>query len=178
MINVEEHLSVRTHLARATGLGATICLCVVLAASAQAPTAQLELPGYFRYSPAQLRAYQQSLRPRMNQLKQAAEKLSDFGNHQAWIAHREANGLAEIHETWTDFMLIVSGEASLVLGGEIDSPYAESPGEIRGSGVTGGALRVVHEGDVVNIPAGMQHRFLVKEGSQVTFFTMKIEKVR
>ena len=67
----------RTHLARATGLGATVCLCVVLALSAQAPTAQLELPGYFRYSPAQLRAYQQSLRPRMNQLKQAAE-ADDF----------------------------------------------------------------------------------------------------
>lgn len=144
--------------------------------SAQVPASSSGLAGYFQYSPAELHAYEQSLPPRMNPLKQAAERLADFGNHQAWIAHREANGLAEIHENWSDLMFIVSGEATLVLGGEIDNRYVESPGEVRGSGVRGGTPRVVHEGDVVNVPAGMQHRFLVGEGRQITFFTMKIAK--
>jgi mannose-6-phosphate isomerase-like protein (cupin superfamily) len=142
----------------------------------QAPPSAAAPAGYFQYSSVELRAYEQALRPRMNQLKQAAERLGDFGNHQAWVAHREADGLAEIHETWSDLMFIASGEATLVLGGEIENRYVESPGEVRGAGVRGGTTRVVREGDVVNVPAGMQHRFLVRDGNQITFFTMKIAR--
>ena len=137
-----------------------------------------ELPGYFQYSPAELRAYERTLGSRMNAIKQAAERLGDFGNHQAWVAHREGNGLAEIHQNWADLMFVISGEATLVLGGEIENPSTESPGEIRGAGVRGGVTRVVKEGEVINVPAGMPHRFMVRDGSQITFFTMKIEKAR
>jgi hypothetical protein len=35
----------------------------------------------------------------------------------------------------------------------------------------------MREGDVVNVPAGMPHQFLVPSGQQITFFTMKIAKV-
>jgi mannose-6-phosphate isomerase-like protein (cupin superfamily) len=156
---------------------AIMCVLGVGVSNAQAPAPPAALAGYFQYSPAELRAYEQSLRPRMNQLKQAAERLGDFGNHQAWIAHREADGLSEIHENWSDLMFIVSGEATLVLGGEMEGRYVESPGEVRGSGVRGGTTRIVREGDVVNVPAGMQHRFLVRQGSQITFFTMKIARL-
>ena len=153
-------------------------LAGVTPAGAQAPARAGELPGYFQYSPAELRAYEQTLRPRMNAIKQAAERLGDYGNHQAWVAHREGNGLAEIHENWADLMFIISGEATLVLGGEIENPYTESPGEVRGPEVRNGATRAVREGDVVNVPAGMPHRFMVRDGSQITFFTMKIQKAR
>jgi mannose-6-phosphate isomerase-like protein (cupin superfamily) len=154
---------------------ASVCVLGLAVGNAQAPAIST-LGGYFQYSQADLRVYERSLPQRMNQLKQAAERLGDFGNHQAWIAHREANGLAEIHENWSDLMFIVSGEATLVVGGEIDNRYIESPGEVRGSGVRGGTTRLLREGDIVNVPAGMQHRFLVRDGRQVTFFTMKIAK--
>jgi uncharacterized RmlC-like cupin family protein len=112
----------------------------------------------------------------MNANKQAAEQLGDFGNHTAWIAHREADGLAEIHQDWTDLVFVQSGEASLLLGGTIENAYTESPGELRGQQVRGGTVRKIATGDVVRIPAGMQHRFLVGRGKQITFFTMKIAK--
>ncbi|MEQ1760791.1 MAG: hypothetical protein ABL986_20985 [Vicinamibacterales bacterium] len=147
-------------------------------AGAQGPAREPDLPGYFQYSPAQLVAYEQSLRPNMNQLKQAATRLHDAGTSQAWVAHREADGLAEIHEQWTDFMYVISGEATLLLGGEVVGAYTDSPGEIRGSGVRGGVTRVIRQGDVVNVPAGMQHRFLVRDGQQITFFTMKIARAQ
>jgi mannose-6-phosphate isomerase-like protein (cupin superfamily) len=112
----------------------------------------------------------------MNQYKQAADELADFGNHTAWIAHREANGLAEIHENWADLMFVVSGEATLLLGGTVISPKTDSPGEIRGSSIEGGQKRVMREGDVVQVPAGMPHQFLVANNNEITFFTMKIAK--
>lgn len=134
------------------------------------------LPGYLHYTPADLDAIQRSLVPKMNAIKQSAEQLADFGNHTAWVAHREADGLMEIHEQWADLMFVHSGEATLLLGGTIPDARVDAPGEIRGSTAVGGVKRVIRAGDVVQVPAGMPHQFLVEPGKQVTFFTMKIAK--
>jgi len=134
------------------------------------------LPGYLQYTPADLDAIQGSLVPKMNAIKQSAEQLADFGNHTAWVAHREADGLMEIHEQWADFMFVHSGEATLLLGGTIPDARTDAPGEIRGTRSAGGVRRGIKAGDVVLVPAGMPHQFLVEKGKQVTFFTMKIAK--
>jgi mannose-6-phosphate isomerase-like protein (cupin superfamily) len=134
------------------------------------------LPGFLQLRADQLHQFQRSLQPKMNQYKQAADQLADFGNHTAWVAHREADGLAEIHEQWADLMFVVSGEATLLVGGEIPDGKVSSPGEIRGSAVRNGQKRLMREGDVVQVPAGMPHQFLVAKGKQITFFTMKIAK--
>jgi mannose-6-phosphate isomerase-like protein (cupin superfamily) len=134
------------------------------------------LPGYLHYTPADLDAIQRSLVPRMNALKQSAEQLADFGNHTAWVAHREADGLMEIHEQWADLMFVHSGEATLLLGGTIPDARTDAPGEIRGTTAVGGVRRTIRAGDVVQVPAGMPHQFLVEPGKQVTFFTMKIAR--
>ena len=149
----------------------------ILAGEPQGKPARVpEAAAFFHYSPAELRRDEAALKPRLNEYKQAAEQLGDFGNATAWIAHREADGLAEVHQNWADLMFVVSGEASLQLGGDIENPYVESPGELRGRAVRGGADRTIRAGDVVNVPAGMQHRFLIPRDGQITFFTMKIAK--
>jgi mannose-6-phosphate isomerase-like protein (cupin superfamily) len=141
------------------------------------PTRAAEPPRFFQYSQKDLQVFEGTLKPPMNQYKQAAEQLGDFGNHTAWIAHREADGLVEVHENWSDLMFVISGTASLRVGGELRQPYVESPGEVRGKNAAGGTLHVMHQGDVVNVPAGVPHQFLVPSGQQITFFTMKIAKV-
>lgn len=138
--------------------------------------AEPPLPGYLQFTPADLDAIQRSLVPKMNAIKQSAEQLADFGNHTAWVAHREANGLMEIHEQWADLMFVHSGEATLLLGGTIPDARTDAPGEIRGSTAVGGVKRALHAGEVVLVPAGMPHQFLVEPGNQITFFTMKIAK--
>lgn len=157
-----------------------ILLCIALVAGIAIGRAQTRpeppLPGYLQYTPADLDAIQRSLVPKMNAIKQSAEQLADFGNHTAWVAHREADGLMEIHEQWADMMFVHSGEATLLLGGTIPDARTDAPGEIRGSTATGGVRRGIKAGDVVLVPAGMPHQFLVAPGKQVTFFTMKIAK--
>ncbi|MEQ1581483.1 MAG: hypothetical protein ABL964_12900 [Steroidobacteraceae bacterium] len=157
-----------------------VSLLVVLFAGIAIGQAQTRpeppLPGYLHYTPADLDAIQRSLVPKMNAIKQSAEQLADFGNHTAWVAHREADGLMEIHEQWADLMFVHSGEATLLLGGTIPDARTDAPGEIRGSTSVGGVKRVIRAGDVVQVPAGMPHQFLVAPGKQVTFFTMKIAK--
>ena len=148
----------------------------LFATSAQAPGRPVEAPRVFHYTLVQMRQYETSLRPRMNQYKQAAEQLANFGNQTAWLAHREADGLVEIHQDWSDLVFVVSGAASLRVGGEIERPYTESARELRSTAVRGGEIRRLQAGDVVNVPAGVAHQFLVPAGQQITFFTMKIAK--
>ena len=73
-------------------------------------------------------------------------------------------------------MFVVSGEATHVVGGELVNGKPVSPGEVRGPAIHSGTKRLMREGDVVQVPAGMPHQFLVTKGRQITFFTMKIAK--
>jgi mannose-6-phosphate isomerase-like protein (cupin superfamily) len=124
----------------------------------------------------ELKQYEKTLAPKVNELKQAAEQLGDYGNHTAWVAHRGADGEMEIHENWADLMFIQTGEAELLVGGTIVNPRTTAAGEIRGTTSTGGKKITMKAGDVIQVPAGMPHQFLVAKGKQITFFTMKIAK--
>jgi hypothetical protein len=140
------------------------------------PLFAAEPQGYLQWNKAELHAYQAKLTPKENELKQAAEQLGDYGNHTAWVAHRAANGEMEIHEKWADLMFVQTGEATLLLGGKIVNPRTGAPGEIRGTTSEGGVKKVIRAGDVVEVPAGMPHQFLIPPGKQITFFTMKIAR--
>jgi len=122
-----------------------------------------------------LKAYQQKLAAKMDDKKVASEKINDFGNHYAMVAHREATGEAEIHDTWTDVFVIQSGEATLVTGGTLKSGKVTAPGEQRAPAIDGGEKRKVAAGDVIHIPAKVAHHLLVDKGKQVTYFVMKVE---
>ena len=99
---------------------------------------------------------------------------ADFGNHILSISHREENGRAEVHKTKADVMVIQSGTATLVSGGEVINPVTTAPNELQGSGIKGGTSRVVGPGDVIEIPAGVPHQFFLAPGTQITYFLVKV----
>jgi mannose-6-phosphate isomerase-like protein (cupin superfamily) len=99
---------------------------------------------------------------------------ADFGNHILSISHREENGRAEVHKTKADVMVIQSGTATLVSGGEVIDPVTTAPNELQGSGIKGGESRTVGPGDVIEIPAGVPHQFFLAPGTQITYFLVKV----
>ena len=113
--------------------------------------------------------------PKQGADRMASEKLADYGNYNTQLAHREASGSAELHEKFADIFVIQSGEATVVVGGKIDGSHQAAPGEIRGTGVSGGERHHVSAGDVVHIPANTPHQMLVDAGRQVTYFVVKVE---
>jgi len=131
--------------------------------------------GVVYWKSADLKAYQQKLAPKMDDKKVASEKTNDFGNHYAMVAHREATGEAEVHDTWTDVFVIQSGEATLVTGGTLKAGKVTVPGEQRAPSIDGGEKRKVAAGDIIHIPAKVAHHLLVDKGKQVTYFVMKVE---
>jgi mannose-6-phosphate isomerase-like protein (cupin superfamily) len=100
----------------------------------------------------------------------------DFGDHLLEISHREADGKAELHKVKADVMVIQTGTATLVTGGEVVEPKVTGPNEIQGSSIKGGVKRTVVPGDVIEIPAGVPHQFFLAPGTQITYLVVKVIK--
>ena len=122
-----------------------------------------------------LKAQSDKLAQKLDAQKAAFERLATFGNHLTMIAHREADGSAEIHETQVDFFFVQSGTATLVFGGEVPGARTTAPGELRGAAVKGGERRTIGPGDVVHIPAKVPHQLLVPAGKEFTYFVIKVD---
>lgn len=100
----------------------------------------------------------------------------DFGDHGLSISHREKSGEVEVHEATADVMVVQSGEATLVYGGQVLDAHRTSPHEVRGTSIRGGTSRHIEAGDVVHFPAGMPHQWLLAPGKQITYLVVHVEE--
>jgi mannose-6-phosphate isomerase-like protein (cupin superfamily) len=100
----------------------------------------------------------------------------DFGDHILFISHRETSGRVEVHLKKADVMVIQSGTATFVSGGEVVDPVKTAPDELQGASLRGGVERSVSPGDVIEVPVGLPHQFLLAPGSQITYLVVKIVK--
>jgi mannose-6-phosphate isomerase-like protein (cupin superfamily) len=95
--------------------------------------------------------------------------------HHSWsLAHREKSGVVESHGTRTIVMIVQSGQATLVVGNDIVDAKNTSPTEVRGSSIRNGIERKVSAGDVINMPAGLPHQFLLEPGKQITYIDVVV----
>src|SRR5665213_603539 len=76
---------------------------------------------------------------------------ADFGDHLLEISHREASGRVELHKVKADVMVIQSGHATLLTGGEVVDPKDTGPNEIQGSTIKGGVKHEVGPGDIIEV---------------------------
>ena len=131
--------------------------------------------GFGMWKSAELKAEGKKLAPKMDQNKVATETLVTYGNHLLMMAHREANGQAEFHETQADVFVVESGEGTLVVGGTMVDPKTVSPHEQRASSIKDGATKHLGPGDVVHIAAKTPHQVMVPTGKQITYFVVKVD---
>jgi uncharacterized protein GlcG (DUF336 family)/uncharacterized RmlC-like cupin family protein len=74
-------------------------------------------------------------------------------------SRRDGPGQAEVHLTDTDIIYVLEGSATVVTGGRVVEPHEQSPVEIRGNAIEGGAENQINKGDVLTIPSGVPHWF-------------------
>lgn len=101
---------------------------------------------------------------------------ADFGDHIIFISHRDKSGRVEVHQNKADVMVIQSGSATFVAGGQVIDPVKSAPDEIQGSSLHGGVGRTVSAGDVIEVPVGLPHQFLLAPGEQITYLVVKVVK--
>lgn len=99
----------------------------------------------------------------------------NLGNHALSISHREVSGHVEIHLDKSDVMVIQSGSATLLYGGEaVDPKPTARPNELAAATIRNGERREVKTGDVIHVPRGVPHQFLLAPGTQITYLLVKI----
>jgi len=123
------------------------------------------------WSAAQQKDFDKSALSKLNAERHlGTERLLDS----AFVAYRNGNGEAEIHEKQADLLLIRSGEGTVLVGGKIVEGKPSAPGEIRGKSIEGGTRYPIAPGDVLYIPANTVHQFLVEPGKSFTAMVVKI----
>jgi len=100
----------------------------------------------------------------------------DFGNHGLSITVHDKSGIAEVHQATADVMIVQSGEATLVYGGEVVDAHTTSPNEVRGPSIRNGTSVHITAGDVIHFAAGVPHQWLVAPGKQITYLVVHIEE--
>lgn len=105
----------------------------------------------------------------------ARETLAAYENHRLRMLYRDRDGYPEQHDNEVDVVIVRSGEGTLVVGGEmIDRKPGNGAGEYIGTGIEGGERHPLQAGDLVHIPPGTPHRFLVREGTHITYVIVKL----
>jgi len=102
------------------------------------------------------------------------ETLADYGNHRFRYLRRDSDGRPEQHNNIIDVVIVHSGQGTLLVGGEMVNPTGNADtGEYLGTGITGGTRYELGAGDVIHIPEGLPHSFLVPQGQHLTYVLVK-----
>src|SRR5437879_948478 len=94
-------------------------------------------------------------------------------DHAGILLRRTAPGKAEVHETETDVWYVIDGGCVFVTGGSLIGGAKISPGQIRGSGISGGDERKIAKGDFIRVPAGVPHWVKKIEGKEIVYIVVK-----
>ena len=109
----------------------------------------------------------------MSAQKISGQPMASYGNHAASVSHREGDGIPELHEKQNDIFIVETGEATLIVGGEIVDAKSSGPGELRGASIKNGVKKTLKPGDIVHIPYKTPHQLLVPR--EFTYFVFKVE---
>jgi mannose-6-phosphate isomerase-like protein (cupin superfamily) len=137
-----------------------LCRAILLIGLATTSAAAADPPGYV--------VWPKGLPP------EGSPQKIQFEHHSWSLAHREKSGIVESHLTRTIVMIVQSGEATLVVGSEVVDSKNTSPTEIRGTSIRNGIERKVSAGDVINMPAGLPHQFILEPGKQITYIDVVV----
>jgi glc operon protein GlcG len=99
--------------------------------------------------------------------------LLDKPRYKIDAGRRVAAGEVEYHEHVADVMHVVSGAATVVTGGEMVEARLIAPGEFRATGIEGGTIHQLGEGDVLCIPAAVPHQS-VEVSDPFLYFVVKV----
>ena len=152
---------------------AWMCAVAVLAV----PVSAADPPGFAMWRASDLKAHDAELSKHVSEDHSSRETLADYKSHRFRMLYRDADGNPEQHDAIIDIVMVQSGDGTLVLGGTMVGRRATATaGEWLGTRLDGGERHAVGAGDIVHIPAGIPHSFLVPSGKHITYVLLKIPK--
>ncbi|HTB17484.1 MAG TPA: hypothetical protein VK708_05175 [Bryobacteraceae bacterium] len=139
------------------------------------PLVGAEPAGYKYWSAADMKAMAKPLSNKTDG-KTSSQNLGNFGVDHALMIHREGSGVAELHVNDADVISVISGTATLIVGGTMPGSKNTAPGEERAPAVEGGIRQKIGPGDMLHIPPKTPHQVVLEPGTQITYFTLKVKE--
>jgi mannose-6-phosphate isomerase-like protein (cupin superfamily) len=152
----------------------TAVRALAAAALLAAPLAAADPPGFRVWKAGELREHDKALSAKVAADHSSRETLADYGDHRFRMLYRDADGNPEQHDAIIDIVYVQSGEGTLALGGTMAGRRATTAGEWVGTRLDGADRHPLSAGDIVHIPAGVPHSFLVPQGRHITYVLLKI----
>ena len=147
-----------------------LCAAVLLGI----PVSAADPPGFALWRASDLKARDAALSTHIGEDHSSRETLADYKSHRFRMLYRDADGNPEQHDAIIDIVMVQSGEGTLVIGGTMLGRRTTGPGESVGTRLDGGDRHALGPGDIVHIPAGIPHSFLVPGGKHITYVLLKI----
>jgi mannose-6-phosphate isomerase-like protein (cupin superfamily) len=136
-----------------------------------------DAPAPDKYSPADLAAMEKKLEAKAAGTGLASETVKKYATDYSMLAYRSKSGQAEQHEKFADFYVVLTGEATLVSGGQMVNGKTTEPGELRGDSIQGGKETKLVKGDIIHIPANIPHQLVLAKGATFQYFIVKVQEV-
>ena len=131
--------------------------------------------GFALWKGAAIKKAEQELPGKIDDQKFAWQSLGTYDNHLIGISHREGDGMAELHQTQVDILIVETGEATLIVGGTKVAPKTVKPNEVRGTGIEGGEVKQLGPGDIMHIPANVPHQLKIPAGTKFNYLVIKVD---
>jgi len=93
--------------------------------------------------------------------------------HAGILLRRTKPGNAESHTTEADVWYVIDGGCVLTLGGSVIGGKEVQPGQIHGTGISGGTDYKLGKGDFMRIPPGVPHWVKKIEGGELVYIVVK-----
>ncbi len=138
---------------------------------------QAESPGFNLWRAAELAQRNAQLGTTIRADGSSRETLADYvtptGSHRFRFIRRDRDGLPEQHDNIEDYVYIQSGQGTILVGGQM----LGRSGDL-GTEINGGTRYSVGAGDVLRIPAGIPHAYLVGDEGHITYVLVRVPAFR
>ncbi len=163
---------------RSIGLVLSMAVVIVLSMSqASAQNDEDRRPGFTLWTALELSQRNAQLGRTIREDGSSRETLADYltpaRSHRFRFIRRDQDGLPELHDNIEDYVFIQSGNGTIHVGGEM----LGRTGDI-GTSIVGGEHYPVGAGDVLRIPAGIPHAYLVGDTGHITYVLVRMPAYR
>ncbi len=142
-----------------------------------ADSAESHRPGFILWTALELEQRNAQLGRTIREDGSSRETLADYlvpaRSHRFRFIRRDRDGLPELHDHIEDYVYIQSGNGSVRVGGEM----LGRNGDI-GTSINGGHVHEIGAGDVLRIPAGVPHAYLVGDAGHITYVLVRVPAFR
>lgn len=154
-----------------------VVICALSSAQVWAQSDDSQRPGFTLWTAQELSQRNAQLGRTIREDGSSRETLADYltpeRSHRFRFIRRDSDGLPEQHDNIEDYVYIQSGSGTILVGGEM----LGRTGDL-GTAINGGTRYEVGAGDVLRIPAGIPHAYLVGDSGHITYVLVRMPAFR